>query len=111
MSTLMPVDANDLPLPVLRLRAGSAHHIAVTATSVRNTTAFNTDTRVLSLYATTPMYVRFGINTAVATSADHFIPADTLMDFSIAGDDKQTFTHIAAIRVTSDGTLHISEKY
>lgn len=111
MSTLMPVDANDLPMPVLRLRPDAAHAVNVTATSVRNSTAFNAATRVITLYATSAMYVRFGSNTVVATSADHYIPADTLIDLSIAGDDKQSFTHLAAIRAASDGILYVSEKY
>ena len=111
MMTLMPVDANDLPMPVLRLRSGGSHTLEVAETSSRNAQVFNADTRVVSLYATVPVFVRFGAGNVVATNADHYIPADTLIDLSIAGDDRQSFTHIAAVRASGDGQLYVSEKY
>lgn len=111
MTTLMPVDANDLPLPVLRLRSGGSHVIEADDISARNTLAFNVDTRVISLYATVPVFVRFGAASVVATDTDHYIPADTLIDLYIAGDDRQSFTHVAALCVAGTGTVYVSEKY
>ncbi len=111
MSTLLPTDANNFPIPALRLRTGGSHAITVTATSARNATAFNAATRVISLYATVPIFVRLGDNTATAVATDHYIPADTSLDIAVAGDNEQTATHIAAIRASSDGTLYVSEKF
>lgn len=109
--TMMPTDANSNPIPALRLRSGSAHSVAVTATSARNTTAFNTATRVIGLYATQPMFIRFGDNAVTAAATDHYLPADTYMDIAVAADDVQSATHVAAVRAVADGTLYISEKF
>lgn len=111
MTTLLPVDANNYPVPVLRLLSGGAKTIAVTASSARTSTAFDVETRVVGLYATTAMFIRFGSNTVTASATDHYLPADTYMDISIAGDETQSFTNIAAVRSVADGTLYISEKY
>ena len=111
MPTILPVDANNYPVPVLRFRPGAAQILSVSSSTARNGTAFNNDTRVIGLYATTAMFVRFGDNTVTAAATDHYIPADTYMDVSIAADDIQTFTYVAAIRSATDGTLYISEKY
>lgn len=111
MPTLLPIDDNNYPLPVLRLKPGASQTVSVTSTSARNATAFDAGTRVVGLYATTAMFIRFGTSSVTAASTDHYLPADTYMDIAIAGDDTQTFTHVAAIRSASDGTLYISEKY
>jgi hypothetical protein len=110
MPTLFPVDNNNAPIPVLSLLTGGSHSIAVTATSARNSVAFNSETRVIGVYATVPMFIRLGSSTATAVNTDHYLPADTYMDLSIAADEKQIATHIAAIRAVSDGTLYVSEK-
>ena len=109
-TTLLPTDANDQTIPALRLNPGKAHTIAVTATSARNTTAFDTDTRVVSLYATANVFVRFGNSSVTAATTDHFFPAGVYYDFAIAGKDEPGYTHIAAIRAATDCTLYISEK-
>ena len=111
MSTLLPTDANNFPIPALRLRTGGSHSLSVTATSARNATAFNAATRVIGIYATAPVFVRLCGDTVTAVNTDHYIPADTYMDIAVAGDDEQTATHIAAIRASSDGTLYVSEKF
>jgi len=111
MSTLLPTDANNFPIPALRLRTGGSHSLSVTATSARNATAFNAATRVIGIYATAPVFVRLGGDTVTAVNTDHYIPADTYMDIAVAGDDEQTATHLAAIRASSDGTLYVSEKF
>jgi predicted dinucleotide-binding enzyme len=90
MSTLLPTDANNFPIPALRLRTGASHTIAVTATSARNSVAFNAATAVVT---------------------DHYIPAETVIDIAVAGDDEQTASYVAAIRLASNGTLYVSEKF
>lgn len=111
MPTLLPIDDNNYPIQALRLAPGKAHTLAVTATSARNTTAFDTATRVIGIYATVPVFVRLGSSSVTATNTDHYVPADTLIDIAIAGDNEQSFTHLAAVRASSDGALYISEKY
>lgn len=110
MSTLLPVDGNNAAIPVLSLRTGASHTIAVTAISARNSTAFNAETRVIGIYATVAMFIRLGGNTATAVNTDHYLPAETYMDLSIANGEDQIASYIAAIRATSDGTLYVSEK-
>lgn len=111
MSTLLPTDLNNNPIPVMRLRPGYAQSVAVTASSARNATAFDSLTRVIGIYATVPMFVRLGGNTVTAAATDHYLPADTYMDISVAGSTTQSYAYIAAIRSSSDGTLYISEKF
>jgi hypothetical protein len=111
VSTLLPTDTNNNPIPVMRLRPGFAQSIAVTASSARNTTAFDSLTRVIGVYATVPMFVRLGNSSVTATVTDHYLPADTYMDIAIAGSATQSYTNIAAIRAVSDGILYVSEKF
>lgn len=109
--TLLPTDTNNNPIPVLRPRPGYAQSVAVTATSARNATAFDAITRVIGIYSTVPIFVRLGNSSVTATTSDHYLPADTYMDISIASSSVQSYAYIAAIRSSSDGTLYISEKF
>jgi hypothetical protein len=110
MPTLMPTDINDNAIPALRLRASGAHAIAAGATSARNTAAFNAETRVVSLYATVPVYVKFGNSAVTATASDHYYPAGLYYDFAVGGDQSGHYTHVAVLRASSDGTVYVSEK-
>lgn len=110
MTTLLPQDTNDNPIPALRLKQGGAHAITVTATSARNTTAFASDTQIISLYATSAVYIKFGNSSVTATSADHYFPAGIYYDIAIGGENSAHYTHIAVLRTDTDGYLYISEK-
>jgi len=111
MPTLLPTDDNNNPIPALRLRDGAAHSIAATSTSARNVTAFSEGTQVVSLYATAPVFVRFGSGSVVATTSDHYFPAGVYYDFAIGGDGQVQATNIAVLRAeTTDGTVYVSEK-
>ena len=110
MPTILPLDQDSNPIPAVRLRSGGAHAIAATATSVRNATGFNAETRVVSLYATGPVYVKFGGASVTATSSDHYFPSGVYYDFAIGGDKVPHYTHVAVLRVSSDCTLYVSEK-
>lgn len=110
MPTLMPTDINDNAIPALRLRASGAHAIAAGAASARNTAAFNAETRVVSLYATVPVYVKFGNSAVTATASDHYYPAGLYYDFAVGGDQSGHYTHVAVLRASSDGTVYVSEK-
>lgn len=110
MTTMMPVDSNNNPIPAVRLRPGKAHTIAAGASSTRNATAFAADTRLVSLYATGPVYVRFGGPDVTASAADHYYPSGIYYDFALGGDQVPHFTHLAVLRAGGDCTVYVSEK-
>ena len=111
MPTLMPTDDNNNPIPALRLKDGASHAIAATATTARNSTAFGTDTQVVSICATVPVFVRCGGATVTATTADHYFPAGLYYDIAVGGDGQKQTTHIAVLRAeATDGIVYISEK-
>ncbi|MGH1456100.1 MAG: hypothetical protein ACRBDI_04915 [Alphaproteobacteria bacterium] len=110
MTTLLPQDSNDNPIPALRMKNGAAHQITIGASSIRNGSAFNADTQIISLYADVPIYLAFGDSSITATTSDHFFPAGIYYDVSIGGDKSAHYTHIAVLQVNGAGTLHISEK-
>lgn len=109
--TILPLDSNKNPIPALRLKAsGGAHAIAVSGSSARNSTAFNAATRVISLYSTVDIYVRLGGASVTAAGTDHFFPAGTYYDIAVGGDETGQATYIAALQVSTGGTLYVSEK-
>lgn len=110
MVTLLPRDSDNNLIPAVRLKPGGAQHIAVTSTAACNGTAFNTDTRVIGLYATGPVYLAFGDSTVVATTSDHYFPSGIYYDFAIGGGPVKQFGYVSALAVSSNCTLYISEK-
>lgn len=111
MPTLLPKDDNNFPLPALRLKEDGAHAIEATSTSTCNTTAFDDQTKIISLYATGPVYIRFGTSSSVtATSSDHYFPEGVYYNIATGGDKVAHYTHIAVICANYDCQLYISEK-
>ncbi len=111
MTTLLPTDADNNPIQALRLKSGGAHSIAASGTSARNATAFNDDTKIVSLYATSPVYVRFGASTVTAAATDHYFPEGVYYDFAVSSGSKGAkVTHVAVLAVSAAGTVYISEK-
>ncbi len=110
MTTLLPQDVNDNPIPAMRLKQAKAHSIAFSDTSARNATAFDTGTRIISVYADAPVYLAFGGADVNATTNDHYFPSGIYYDMAIGGDDSAQFTHVAALQVSGSGTVYISEK-
>lgn len=110
MPTLLPTDSDNNVIPAVRLRDGGAHSIAVTDATARNGDAFNAETRIVSLYATGAVYIKFGDAGVEATSSDHYFPAGIYYDFAVGGGRVDQYTHVAALRVSSDCALYISEK-
>lgn len=110
MPTQLPTDQNNLPIPALRLKDGRAHKITVGAASARNSVGFESDTQIISLYATVPVYIRLGTGSVTATTSDHYFPAGTYYDIAVGGDGVAQSTHIAVLRESSDGILYVSEK-
>lgn len=110
MTTLLPQDMDNNPIPALSLKDSGAHSISVTATSARNSTAFDSDTQVISLYADVDVYVKLGDSSVTATTSDHFFPSGLYYDVSIGNERTGHSTHVAVLRTDTDGTLYISEK-
>ncbi len=110
MTTLLPQDLNDNPIPALRMKPDSAHKITIGITSTRNSNAFDADTQIISLYSDVPAYIAFGDSSVIATTSDHYLPAGLYYDVSIGGDHSAHYTHIAVLQASGAGTLYISEK-
>ena len=111
MSTQLPTDENGRVIPALRFMPAGAHVLSAGSASVR-VGPFNAKTRVISLYATVPVYVATGDATVSASASDHFFPAGTYYHASLGGDlqGRGRHTYIAVLRADTDGTLYISEK-
>lgn len=112
MTTLLPKDADSNVIPALRLKGGGSHSISATSSSARNSTAFGADTQVVSLYATGPVYVKFGTSTVTAANTDHYYPDGLYYDFAISGGDSKGphYTHVAVLAAASNCTVYVSEK-
>lgn len=108
--TTLPMDRDNNPIPALALNPNGAHIINVTSTSTRNITAFDGDTRVVSLYATDDVFIQFGDSTVTAGNTDHFLPKGLYYDFAIGGDKVMHMSHIATITNDADCIVYISEK-
>ncbi len=110
MPTLLPKDQDDNVIPAVRLKGADAHSISSTVITARNSTAFDSETRIVSLYATEAVYIRFGDSSVTATTSDHYFPSGVYYDFAIGGDRVKQSTNLAVLRVDTDGTVYISEK-
>ncbi len=111
MPTILPTDSFDNPIPALRLKGSGAHTInATTSGSARNTAAFDANTRIVSVYATSAVYLSFGGSGVTASSSDHYYPAGVYYDFAIGGDQMAHATHLAVRAVDSNGAVYVSEK-
>lgn len=110
MATLLPQDSDNNLIPALRLKDGGAHAISATGSSARNSTGFDADTRVISVYATVPVYLKFGGASVTATTSDHYFPEGVYYDFAIGGDRAGHYTNLAVLAVDTNGSVYISEK-
>lgn len=111
MTTILPKDDDNNPIPALRLRDGASHKITATSTSTTNSTDFNEDTKVVSVYATEDIYLEFGLSSITATNTSHFFPAGVYYDFAINNCKHAKDTHIAVLKTgANNATVYISEK-
>ena len=112
MTTLLPKDADNNTIPALRLRDNAAHTLSIGAVSTRNSVPFHTDTKVVSVYATVPVFIEFGDNDILADTNSHYFPAGIYYDIAISGGSGKGVhnPYMAAIRSEEDGILYISEK-
>lgn len=110
MTTLLPRDADNIPIPALRLKDSAAHVIAAGATSARNATAFDAMTTIVGVYATVPVLIRFGDAAVTATGADHYFPAGVYYDFCIGNERTGHSAYLAVLAADETGTVYVSEK-
>lgn len=110
MSVFLPKDLDNAAIPAVRLKADAAHQISATASAARNAAAFDTNTRIVSLFATGPVFIRFGDDSVTATTSDHYFPEGIYYDFAIGGEKVPPYTHISVLRADTDCTVYISEK-
>ena len=112
MTTLLPKDADNNVIPALRLKDNAAHNIAATSVAARNINPFDVETKVISLYATAPVYIKFGDNTVSATNNDHYFPAGLYYDVALSGGSGKGSEHnyLSVLQVSETGTVYISEK-
>ena len=111
MTTLLPKDADNNPIPALRLKSGGAHKISATGTSARNASAFHADTKVVGVYADGPVYIALGGASVTASNTGHFLPADLYYDLAVSGGmNGAQATHIAVLAAGANCTVYISEK-
>lgn len=112
MTTLLPKDADNNAIPALRLRDGGAHTLLVSTVASKNTIAFDEGTKVISIYATAPVYIKCGDASVIATTSDHYFPGGVYYDIAIsggAGKGAQS-AYLSVIRTDEDCMLYISEK-
>lgn len=110
MPTVMPLDADGHAIPALRMKPSGAHSITVTASSARNATPFPESTKIVSLYATGPVFLAFGDASVTATTSDHYFPEGVYDNVAIGTGKTGHYTHVAAIRAAADCKLYVSEK-
>jgi hypothetical protein len=113
MTTLLPRDDDNNTIPAMRLRDNGSHSIAATVVSARNAVAFSSGTRVISVFATGPVFLHFGKSDVVATNTDHYYPGGVYYDFALSGGapgKSQHSTHLAVLAAGSNCTVYISEK-
>ena len=106
--TELPRDIRGLTISALRPMIGGAHQIAITNTTAINSVAFNDATRIIGIWSTQDCHIEIATVSVVATTSDHFIPKELYFYFSITLGEV-SFTHIAGIRSTINGTLYVSE--
>lgn len=98
---------------VMRTKVGAAgvgaHEIAIGGSSVRNSVAFDSDTRVIEVWADVACRFRQGDVTVVAAANDHRLPAMTGRLYAVGGDQLTQATHFAVIQESTGGTLYITE--
>jgi hypothetical protein len=109
MPTILPIDSHGNAIPALRPRPDSAHEIALTSSSARNSTAFATDTQIIGIYATTPARIALGDDSVTAADDGHYLPPGLYLYFAIGSDNRGRATHLAALADDSEGVLYISE--
>lgn len=118
MSTLLPKDDNNSPIPALRFRndaegAPLAHERSGDATDVATVIEFDPETEVISIETAGKIKIAFGTDENVEADADshgfmgghyEFIPITNPVE------GEQHFTHLSIYFVEDDGLVYVSER-
>jgi len=105
----MPRDDDGAPIPVLGLRPGGAHRLAVSDVSAR-VGPFAQTTRVVTVSSDVSIRLDLGDENVTATVDSHHLSAGQGIDLALGGGKRPQKTHLAAIAVDETGVLHISER-
>lgn len=115
----MPQDSKGNTMPAIGLVDGGAHKISATvANSARNANAFKPKTCIVSVYATGPVFIKFGGSDVAAAATDHYFPEGIYYDFAVGSYSSVGYpanienqkTHLAVRAVTGNCDVYISEK-
>jgi hypothetical protein len=85
-------------------RLGTVQNASYSASSAAISNPIGPQTYKVRLLATTDCFVRIGDGTPAATASDTYLPALSAEYFTITPGQK-----VAAIRVSADGTLNVTE--
>lgn len=85
-------------------RALTGHAVSVTTGSTETATPLTQGTLAVRLVSTVAAFVRVGFGSQTATTDDIYLPADTPLVLD-AGQGE----NVAVIRLSSDGTLYVTE--
>ena len=108
--TTLPKDNDNNAIQALRLHPNGAHTLSASSTATRNVNAFSETTRIVSVYATGPVYMQFGESDVVANNTNHYFPDGLYYDFAIGGDKTLQYTHLSVIAAAANCSVHLSEK-
>lgn len=81
----------------------TAHQVDYTDTAGVMSTGISSYIYQVRIVSTSDCYIKFG-NSPTATTSDHYLPSQTQEYVNCVPGQK-----ISAIRVSSNGTLHVSE--
>ncbi len=84
-------------------RLGTHQSVAYTGTAGTISSAASSGVLRVRVVTTTAAYIVIGVD-PTATTSDVYMPADSPEYFTIAAGEK-----VSAVRVTSSGTLHVTE--
>jgi hypothetical protein len=111
MTTILPKDDDNNPIPALRLKDGKAHKITATFVASKNSIPFDASTKVVSVFATEDIFIEFGDPSIVATTNSHFFPSGVYYDFAINTNKNAIDRYISIVQAgESSGYVYISEK-
>lgn len=102
--TKLPTDDLGHEMQVIGYADIAPQQISFSAASARNTTAFNSKTKVIRLSLDQAAYIKPGDSSVTAGASDHYLPAGGPYDIRI-----NPKTHLAVISAGTDGTCWISE--
>jgi hypothetical protein len=103
---LQPIDEQKNPVPVLRLGATTLRTFTSTSAATGALVAAGAAAKVYTLHADQDVYVAVGGSAVAATANDFRLVAHTYVDVVVGPEAP----YVAALRVSADGTLRLTER-